>query len=300
MGWLRTGWIVNLLLVLGVAGLAAYAIYKPKDEDSRPQHAIAALPPAQVKHVRIEPKGGTALALRKEGEEWFLTEPIRARADATQVARVLDLLNARSREKLAATELQRFDLDQPVVRVVYDDYPVTFGTLNPLSQEQYVHAGDSVYLLGSFYRSQVPERAERVLTHALFRQNEKPVAFRLQAFTVEQREGKWQVAPAPKEQPSQDDLNRWVDGWKLASSLLTQPANEKTVAREWVDVKLADGGSVRLGIVERAPQLILLREDEKLTFHFSEEMSAQLLAAPSAPEPVPAPASGTAPAAPSK
>jgi hypothetical protein len=115
------------------------------------------------------------------------------------------------------------------------------------------------------------------------------------------RDGKWQVQPAPgKEPPSQDDLNRWVDAWRLASSLLTQPANARTAATEWIEVRLAEGGTLRLGIVQRAPQLVLLRPDEQLTFHFSEEMSERLLSPPVAPEAATAPASGTQPAAPAQ
>ena len=60
-----------------------------------------------------------------------------------------------------------------------------------------------------------------------------------------------------------------------------------------------DGGStLRLGVVQAAPQLVLLRPDEKLTFHFSEDTSTRLTSQPVAPEP--APASGTSPAAPAK
>jgi hypothetical protein len=303
---MRTGWIVNLLLVLGVGALAFYALYKPKQEAAGPQHAISTLAPSAVKRVRVEPQSGTSLELQKEGEGWFLVQPLRARADRIQVERLLDLLKARSKEQLAATELQRFDLDQPALRVRFDDHTIAFGTTNPLSSDQYVLSGSSVFLLPAFYRAQVPDRPERVLTHALFRPGEKPTAFRFRTFSVEQRDGKWQVLPATgKEAPSQDDFNRWVDDWKLASSLLTQPVREKTAAPESVEVALAGGGKLTLGIVQRSPQLILLRSDEKLLFHFSEELRDRLLTAPAVPEssaaasgtaPAPAAASGTAPA----
>jgi hypothetical protein len=293
---MRTGWVVNLLLVLGVAALAVYAFYKPKAEDAGPQHAISTVATSAVKRVRVEPQGGTALELQKEGEEWFLVQPIRARADRIQVERLLDLLKARSKEQLAATDLQRFDLDKPALRVSFDDHTIAFGTTNPLSSDQYVLSGNSVYLMPAFYRAQVPDKPERVLTHALFRQSEKPVGFRFKTFSVEQRDGKWQVVPlAGKEAPSQDDFNRWVDDWKLASSLLTQPAGEKTPVPESVEVALAGGGKLTLGIVQRSPQLILLRGDEKLLFHFSEELRDRLVNPPAVPE-SPAATSGTAPA----
>jgi hypothetical protein len=296
---MKTGWIVNLLLVVAVAALVWYALYRPKDDENAPNNAISALSAAQIKRVRIEAQGVAPIELQKDGDQWFLVQPMRARADRSQVDRLLDLLSARSREKLAATQLERFDLDRPALKVTYDDYVVAFGTSNPLSQDQYVHAGDSVYLLPSFYRSQVPDRPERVLTHALFRQDEKLAAIHLEAFTVEQRDGKWQVTPpAGEEPPSQDDLNRWVDDWRHASSLLTQPAGDKTVAKDWIEVRLDGGSTLRLGVVQAAPQLVLLRPDEKLTFHFSEDTSTRLTSQPVAPEP--APASGTSPAAPAK
>ena len=40
--------------------------------------------------------------------------------------------------------------------------------------------------------------------------------------------------PAPasdKERPSQDDLNRWVDDWRYASSLVTQPCERQSRGR---------------------------------------------------------------------
>jgi hypothetical protein len=294
---MRTGWLVNLLLVLGVAGLLAYALYRPKADEEAAQHPISALGPETVAQVRIEPQGGAALELKKEGEDWFLLQPLRARADRTQVDRLLDILRARSREKLAAADLDRFDLQQPALRVVYEGQSVAFGTVNPLTQEQYVLAGDAVYLVSGFYRSQVPERPERLLTHALLRAGEKPLAVRLKGFAVEQRDGKWALTPAPPEAPSQDDLNRWIDDWRLASSLYTEQAKATKPPAEWIELTLANQGKLRLAVARRAPQLVLVRPDEKLAFHFSEEMAKRLLSPPVAAEPAAAEPDAAAPQA---
>ena len=283
---MRTGWIVNLLLLIGVAGLAAYAIWGRK-EQRPPEHAVAAIKAAEIKRVVIEPRNGKGMILEKQGEDWFLAQPIQARADRGQVDRLLDLLSARSRERLPATDLQRFELDTPELKVRFDEHALAFGTTNPLSQDQYVLSGDSVYLLPAYYRSLVPQSPERVLAHALFRQDEKPVAFVLRGFRIEQRDAKWALSPAPtQDQPSADDLNRWVDEWRLASSLLTQPA-DAAPAKETIEVRLADGRALKLGVRQREPELVLLRADEKLSFHFSGEMARRLLNPPQA---TPAPA----------
>ena len=69
--------------------------------------------------------------------------PFEARADRSQVERLLELTSAASKEKLAATDLARFDLDRPSLTVTLGDQRFAFGTVNPLNQEQYVLAGDA-------------------------------------------------------------------------------------------------------------------------------------------------------------
>lgn len=295
---MRIGWIVNLLLLVGVAGLAAYALWGRKGEDP-PGHAIAAIKAAEIKRVVIEPRSGKGMVLERQGEDWFLTQPLQARADRGQVDRLLDLLSAKSREKLTAADLQRFELDAPELKVSFDGHSVAFGTTNPLSQDQYVLSGDGVYLLPAYYRSLVPQTPERVLTHALFRGDEKPVGFALRRFRVEQRDAKWTLSPAPADaqsRPTADDLNRWVDDWRFASSLLTQPAGRKS-ATETIEVRLADGRTLRLGVRQREPELVLVRADENLSFHFSGEMARRLLSPPAA-TPAPATEAGAASAVP--
>ena len=277
-------WIVNIALLIGVVGLGVYVTYRPAAERS-PQYKLTALAPAAVTRILIEPKGSQAIELAKHGESWFLVRPFEARADRSQEDRLLDLLGAESKEKLAAADLARFDLDKPALTLTLGDQRFAFGTVNPLSQEQYILTGDSVYLLPAFYASLVPQRPERLLTHALLLESERPIAFELRGFKVELKDAKWVVSPAAgRDEPSQDDFNRWVEGWRFASSLLTQQARGKS-ASETVDVRLADGRKLRLAVLQREPELILARPDEKLQFHFSGELGKRLMNPPSVTRP---------------
>jgi Domain of unknown function (DUF4340) len=274
---MKRAWIVNLLLLAGVVGLAVYAWHQG-NQPKEPSHKLSVLSAASIKKIEVTPRDGAGYTLEKRGETWFLTSPLDARADQTQVQRILDLLSASSKEKLAATDLKRFDLDPPALKVAFDGQAFSFGTMNPLTQDQYLATGDGVYLVSTYYLSLVPTRADRLLSHSLFNQDEKPVSFAFKNFRVEQKEGKWTVSPeaAEKERPSQDDLNRWADDWRLASSLLTQPWSGKPTP-ETVQVKLADGKRVVFMVVRKEPELILARPDEKLQFQFSGEMSRRLL-----------------------
>ena len=280
---MRRAWIVNLLLLALVVGLGLYILYRPADE--APQHKLTTLVPSAVSHVVIELRDGEPIELAKRGDAWYLVRPFQARADRSQVERLLEITSATSKEKLAATDLARFDLDRPALTVTLGEQRFAFGTVNPLGQEQYVLARDSVYLLPSFYASLVPQKAERLLTHSLFIEGESPVAFVLPGSRIELQGAKWVRLPASaQEQPSQDDFNRWVQGWRFASSLLTQRASAIT-ATQHVEVRLADGRTLRLGVVQKQPELILVRPDEKLQFYFSGEMAKRLMTPPEAAAP---------------
>jgi len=276
----RTGWLVNLLLVAVVAALAAYALRGGRTEDPNLQ-PLTGLAASVVQRIVIESRGSDPIELAREGGAWFVTRPLYARANATQVDRVLDLLAVRARDRMPARELQRFDLDQPALRVRFDDTAIAFGTTNPLTQDQYVLAGDAVYMISSHHRAAIPDRVERMLTHSLLRKDEKPVSFELPGFSVDRREGKWTLKPEQQDANlSQDDFNRWVDEWRFASSLLTQAASGKPT-QERIAVRLEDGRTLQLGIVQREPELVLTRADENLTFYFSQDVRERLLAGPS-------------------
>lgn len=276
----RTGWLINLLLLALVAALAAYALYGG-GKDEAAGHPLTSVAASVVKRIVIEPRDGQVIELHKDGDEWLVTRPLRARANLTQVERMLDLLAVRGSDRMPAEDLQRFDLDRPALRVHFDDTVIAFGTTNPLSQQQYVLADDSVFMIGSHHRSVIPDRVERVLTHSLLRKDEKPVAFEMPGFKVVRMDGKWTLDPPQASTVSQDDFNRWVDDWRYASSLLTQPTSGKAPAHI-INLKLEDGRTLQIGVLQQEPELILTRADEKLTFYFSQDTRQRLLSGPGA------------------
>src|SRR5690349_206673 len=205
---MRLGWIVNAVLLIGVIGLGVY-VWRHGNQPSEPTYKLSSLSANAVKQVSVKIKGKDAYVLDKRDNVWYLSSPLQARADQTQVQRVLDVLAANSKEQLPATDLKRFDLDAPSITVAVDGQTFAFGTLNPLTQEQYVATGTNVYLVQSYYASLIPSSADRLLTHNLLRQGETPAAFTTKSWSVTQKDGKWTLSPQPaneKERPSQDDL----------------------------------------------------------------------------------------------
>jgi hypothetical protein len=90
---------------------------------------------------------------------------------------------------------------------------------------------------------------------------------------------RWQMAP-PDPGLSQDDLVRWVEQWRYASSILTQPGD--ATAKVDVTIELRDGRRIEVGVKARTPDLVLHRRDEGLDYHFNARMAPLLLSSPSA------------------
>lgn len=295
-------WWLNLLLLLAVIGLGFYAYRKPAQEEAQ-TFAISTLVPAQVTRLRIE-RGASTIELEKKAQAWMLTVPFAARADAGQVTRLLDVFGVKSKEKLAATDLARFDLDKPGVVLRVGEQSLAFGALNSLTQDQYVLSGDSVYLINSYHGMQIPDSPDRLLTHSLFAEGEKPVSIDVGILSATQKDGKWTVTrpagaavPADKEL-SQDDLNRWADDWRLSSSLMTQPYDLRPGIGQ-VRVTLADGKTLVLEVLQREPDLILARTDELLQFQYSTQAGKRLMDPQPEPPATSTPSALSVPSAPS-
>ena len=274
--------LINVGLAIAVAALGAWMILEPGPKGA-PEIALSDRKPAEARSIRIERNGLPTFVLLKSGGRWRQTEPFSARTDNTQAQRLLDLLAAKSRTVFPADDLARFELDHPFARVTIDDRVFAFGTVNPLTGEQYVLSGNKVFLLSPVFGYGLPTQADSMTTHMLLGDDETPVAFELASGRLESKDGKsrWTPPTAATEKLSQDDVARWLDDWRFASSLATRPATAAK-AGEAVRITMKDGKNVEFQVLTREPEFILRRLDEKLEFVFAADRAQRLLSPPSA------------------
>ena len=267
---------LNVALLAAVAILALFAYFKP--HKSEPEHRLSALKAADVRNIRIEIPGSVPLALERTGSDWRLAAPVAARADSFQTQRLLAILEATSKDRLPAAGLARFDLNEPYARVTIDQQPFSFGAVNQMSREQYVLTQDGVYLVPLRYGAVLPKNALQLVSRQLFAADEAPVAFEFKDFSLAQQDGKWVMSPAAADM-SQDDINRWIDEWRLATALAVQAAdNRKPLAT--IKVRLGSGSDLTLTVLQREPDLVLARSDQPFQYQFAGDAAKRLLAPP--------------------
>lgn len=274
---MKKSWWVNAVLLIAVVALGWFVYLKPRS-DEPVSYPVSALKAAEAGKIRIERAGHTPVVLEKKDGLWFITAPITAPAEPFQVQRLLAILDARAASRFTATDLARFDLDRPAARLTIDTQTFSFGTVSTLTREQYVLTGETVYALELRYGAALPADYMQLIRRQLFSAGEEPVSFEFSDFTVRSVDGKWTVTPAPADL-SQDDINRWVDDWRLASALRAEPHVKGKPMGE-IKVEFKDGGKLILNIMQREPELVLLRPDQNLQYSFFAQVAKRLLSPP--------------------
>lgn len=272
------GWLLNGVLLAAVAALAAFVMLRPHS-DGTSLHRLTTLQGDKVSTVRLERSGDPPLVLQRKQGKWWLIEPISARADSFQVERMLGILEANVAHSTPAQDLARFGLDRPLIRLIIDGTQVDFGSVNTVTREQYVHALGMVHAVALRHGAALPAGAAQLVSKQPFDPDETPVRMAFPNFTIAQDGGRWQISPSPGD-VSQDDINRWLDGWRHASALRTEPYAGSSEPLERVEIEMRSGTSLTLHVLQKSPELILGRPDEGLRYHFGAEAAKRLLSPP--------------------
>lgn len=278
-------WISLAALLVLVAGLGTWIWYKPA-APARASHPLSELKPQEVNRIALERPAraaspAVAIVLERVEDEWRMTEPVSARVETPQVERLTALLDAQSVARYPATDLARYGLDQPLATMTLNNQSFRFGSINETTREQYVLAGEHVYAVPLALRTSLPRDANALISRALFAPGETPVRFELPGFTAALEDGTWTLAP-PGDDPGPDERNGWAGAWRQATAAQAAPHDGRGPI-ETLSVELKDGGSIKLGVLQREPELILLRTDEGIQYHFLAATAKRLLMPPGTP-----------------
>lgn len=287
-------WLNLAVLAAAVAALSAWVYYRPDAQRSE-TYVLSQLKAAEVTRIRLERAAtatdaspsasdatpaapAAAIILERRGEAWHITAPYAARADAFQVERLLSILEARSLGRFAATGLDRYGLAQPQSTVTLNGQSFAFGAVNSATREQYVLTDGAVYAIPLVQRTALPRDADALVSKALFAPHEAPARIELPQLVAALEDGTWKFTPA-REDSSADERNAWAERWRRALAVRASRHDGKP-AEDEVKVELKDGGRLTFAILQRDPELVLLRADEGIQYHFFAETAKRLLSAP--------------------
>jgi hypothetical protein len=298
--------LLNLFLVALVCALGWFALQRsqtPKQDDAGTLK-VSSLSAGQINRISVAKPGHPELRLERQGEGWKLVQPWSARADRYQVERLLRVASATSKSRVESQDLKQFELDPALATVTLNDQVFRFGATNGITFEQYLATGNEIFLVSTQFGSSLPGDARQLLAHSLLNDGEMPSGFDFADLHLskDKDNGKWSASGvrAPKADTSQDDFNRFADNWRFATALSVAPSAEgkdKGARKSPVNwsVLFQDGRKVQFSVAATEPELILIRMDESVEFHFQKEMLKKLSEISPSP---PAPAANTSTATP--
>lgn len=286
---MKKRWLVNVLLLALVVGIAVFLHLRPKqDGKSAQEYEVSSLKMAGFNAVKVEFPAQAPAAFEKVDGFWRMVAPYKSRADQISVQRIISIIAAKTKVKLPATDLAKYGLDNPLIKLKLTDatatYEFTFGNYNPVTEEQYVGFNDAVYLLpGSYSEAASTQAIEMVDKRPLTSTEAKQIAG-LDLGRLEQWEeirlnvdvdaqGKWQVS-AEKAKPTQNDMNEWLEfSWKQsqATSVEFYTPDRKATYPSF-EVKLKDDKKVHFDKMQESPEYLLARPDEGIIYHFPNDV----------------------------
>ena len=287
---MKSRWLVNLVLLVLIAGIVSFLYLRPKSvSEGQKTYEISALKLGDFSSLSVEFPAKAPVVFEKTDGYWHITQPYKARADQMSVHRILSIVAATTREKFPATDLARFGLDNPTLKLKMDNEEFLFGTFNPVTSEQYVAYKDAVYLLPATYSESAAVQVVELIDKSPMKPTEKIAGFdfsRLEQWedirlNVDLVDGQWKVSAA-NAKPSQNDMNEWLDSyWRRMSVKSVEPYTpDRKATYPSFEVKLADGKKVHFDKLQESPELILGRPDEGMMYHIPMDIGFVLLNPP--------------------
>lgn len=146
---MRTRWLLNLMLLLLVAGLGAVAYLRPGLETAEQPTALSPQLPEQVRQLTIERPGHEPITIVRRADGWQLVAPIALPANPFRIKPLLQIRRAVSHSSFPVVDdaLAQYQLAEPAVWLILDDERYAFGGVEPLNNYRYVLFNAQVHLL---------------------------------------------------------------------------------------------------------------------------------------------------------
>lgn len=293
---MKNRWILNIVMLLLVAGLVAFLYLRPQTSNDGPVvHEVTTLKLADFNAIKVEFPTQAPTTFDKVDGFWRMTAPYKTRADQISVQRILSIIAAKTKDKFSAADKEKFGLNNPQLRLKLSGTAGTeefiFGTFNTVTDEQYVGYKDSVYLLSGSYAEAATTQAIEMVDKAPLAQPESKQIAGFDYAHLEQWEdiglqldiveGGWKTN-APKAKITQNELNEWLDfSWKQAQAKQVELYTpDRKITYPSFKIKLKDGTKVHFDKIQESPDLLLARPDEGLLYHFANDVGFTMLNPP--------------------
>jgi hypothetical protein len=294
---MKKRWILNIIMLVVVAGLIAFLYLRPQaDVEEKANYEVSQLKLADIRAVKVEFPAKSPVMFEKLDGYWLMKAPYKQRADQLSVQRILSIIAAKSEYKFPISDLAKFGLDNPLVRVTITneggEEVFSYGAYNTVTNEQYIAYQDGVYLLSVGYSEAASTQPIEMVDKNILSPAETKQLTGFDFSLLEQWEalhlnldmdnnGQWKTNVA-KAKPTQNDLNEWLEfSWKQNPAKEVETYTpDRNASYPSLTLKMRNGKKVRIEKMMESPELLLARPDEGLIYHYNNDVGFTMLNPP--------------------
>jgi len=275
---MKSRWIVNLLLLLGIVALGLIVRFEPGIEPPDEVQAITSLKVDDIHRIHINRPVRDDLVLERQSKgHWLIQRAAPLPADDFKVRALARLGEQKPVRSYAAKDmdLAELQLDPPYATIFLNDTAVEFGNLDPIGGLRYVRVGDRVHLIPDNYLPLMEASFTQFVRHRLFDEGARIESIRLPDFSLSRTDdGNWKLDP--QKPLAADVLTQFADIWRDASAIQIQVANPED-SGEPVRIRLQGSDQpIVFQIIKRQPGLVLVRPDYAIQYLMGNRAEAML------------------------
>ncbi|MDD5036361.1 MAG: DUF4340 domain-containing protein [Methylococcaceae bacterium] len=269
---MKPKFLLNLVLLVVLAALAGVAFFEPGKEEPKTVY-LTHLDPESLD--RFELKNQENMVFEKHEGHWRLTAPFLAPANDIRIRQMLNLAKAESAAHypLKPEDSSKFELDKPKAVLNLGEVQLIFGGQEPIDMHRYVQVGDTLHLVSDDFFHHLIAKATDYVDKKLLPEDTKLKEIFLPGLQAKGGEnGQWTMEP-PGEVGAMNDL---AAAWQSARAIEVK-RDEQQGQGDVIRIGLNNGQSVEFVILQREPDLLLLRPDLKLQYLVAGESGKRLL-----------------------
>lgn len=280
--------VLNLGLALALAGLVAVLAYESGNKIPEKSVLITQLTPTDIQKIVIEQSRHHRIILLKTANQWQMSTPYNNQANTLRINKLLALASAKSHARYSVTDinLKQLKLSAPDLTIYFNDTKLIFGTTDAIKGYRYIQIKDTVHLITDRYSHLIRGQATKLLSPALLPENMAITKLALPDLTIQTSDTGWKTRPDNKP-TSADQLQQFIDEWRFARALrvskVKTDANNSSAANKKIVINVYSDSNkpFTFNLTHMEDEIILLRKDIGLRYHFSIEAGERLLNLPS-------------------
>jgi hypothetical protein len=175
MGRIKKQWWLNACLLLIVVLLIVFLVYSSEQSkrDVSQQRRLFQTTLQEAQRIVIERQGQESIVLARKQQHWLLVKPAVAPVNEQRIRHLLTILDESIQGELARREgdLKSFKLDVAQIKLTVNNEKITFGMINPITNNRYVLKNTNIYTIKEIVYGTLGSSVTPLLQHRLLPDN---------------------------------------------------------------------------------------------------------------------------------